>query len=108
MISDYNPLHADAALAKRVGFPAPILHGLCSFGIAARGIITHFCGGDATRFKAIRVRFSSPVFPGETLVTQMWKVDAKTVAFQTKVKERDIVAISNSFAEIIDAPAARL
>ncbi|KAI9281706.1 HotDog domain-containing protein [Umbelopsis sp. AD052] len=99
---DYNPLHADVELAPRVGFPKPILHGLCSFGISAHAILKALGENDASRFKSIEARFASPVFPGETLETYMWKVEGPSageegVIFVTKVKERDIVVINNGY-----------
>ena len=105
--SDYNPLHADPKVATKVGFPRPILHGLCTFGIAARHILKAYAGNDASRFKSIRVRFSSPVFPGETLVTEMWK-EGHHILFQTKAKERNIVVINGGVAEVHDTPQSRL
>jgi len=94
-------------VATKVSFPRPILHGLCSFGVAARHILKCYAGNDPARFKSIRVRFSSPVFPGETLVTEMWKEGDK-ILFQVKTKERDVVVISNGVAEVYDTPKSRL
>ena len=90
-----------------MGFPRPILHGLCSFGVAARHILKRYAGNDPARFKSIRVRFSSPVFPGETLVTEMWK-EGDQILFQVKAKERDVVVISNGVAEVYATPKSRL
>jgi len=101
---DYNPLHADPKVATKVGFPGPILHGLCSYGVAARAILNKFAGNDAKRFKGIKVRFAAPVFPGETLLTEMWRGDTKNgitdILFQVKVKERDIVIINQAVARV--------
>ena len=91
---DRNPLHADPALAKSVGFPVPILHGLCTYGTACRAVITTICDYDHTMIRGFDVRFSAPVYPGETIVTDMWR-DGNVVAFQCRVKERDLVVIRN-------------
>ncbi|KAJ1921179.1 hypothetical protein H4219_000777 [Mycoemilia scoparia] len=99
---DYNPLHIDPDMSKIAGFKAPILHGLCTLGHAARHVIQAAAGGDATKLKSMKVRFTAPVFPGETLETQMWR-DEKSpnrVLFQTRVVERDVVAISNAAIEL--------
>lgn len=96
---DYNPLHIDPAVAKVNGFKEPILHGLCSFGIAARAVIKNYCGGDPALFKSINVRFAKPVFPGETLVVRMWKEGSK-ILFEVKSKERDVVVVNNAYATV--------
>ncbi len=91
---DRNPLHSDPKIAKMAGFPRPILHGLCTYGTVCRGLLQTICKYDHTMIAGFDVRFSAPVFPGETIVTDMWK-DGNIVSFRSKVKERDIVVINN-------------
>ncbi|CEG46784.1 peroxisomal hydratase-dehydrogenase-epimerase [Plasmopara halstedii] len=91
---DYNPLHVDPEVAMSVGFEKPILHGLCSMGIASRALFKQFCGGQVARFKSIRVRFSSPCYPGETIQTRMWQATGGRILFQAVVKERDVVILN--------------
>ena len=91
---DRNPLHSDPELAKRVGFPVPILHGLCTYGTACRTILREVAKYDHTKITGFDVRFSSPVYPGETILTDMW-VDGKTVSFRCRLKERDVTVINN-------------
>lgn len=100
---DYNPLHVDPAFAKMGGFKAPILHGLCFFGIAGKAVYQQF-----GQFKNIKVRFAGTVVPGQTLVTEMWKVEGNRVVFQVKVKETGKLAISGAAVELVDAGKGKL
>ena len=96
---DRNPLHADPDFAAAGGFERPILHGLCSYGIACRAVLATFCDYDHTRLTGFDVRFSSPVIPGETLRMEMWR-DGDVVSFQMRAVERDQVVLKNGKAAI--------
>jgi acyl dehydratase len=96
---DFNPLHADPKVAQAVGFPRPILHGLCTYGVAGRAILQACCGGDPARLKQLDVRFSAPVFPGETLRTEIWS-DGAEVSFRMRAVERDVVVLNNGRAVV--------
>jgi acyl dehydratase len=96
---DRNPLHADPAAAAKGGFKMPILHGLCTYGVAGRAIIKGCCGDDPRRLKGLQVRFSSPVFPGETIRTEMWP-EGTRVAFRARVVERDVIVLNNGLATL--------
>jgi acyl dehydratase len=96
---DYNPLHADPAYAKKAGFKAPILHGRCTFSIAGHAILKTLCGYDPARFVAMEGRFSSPVYPGETIRTEMWR-DGNLVSFRATVPARGVTVLNNGRAEI--------
>jgi acyl dehydratase len=99
---DYNPLHADPEVARAAGFPRPILHGLCSLGVAGHALLKTVAGYDPARFKSMRLRFTSPVFPGETIRTEMW-IDGSQVSFRARLVEREVVVLDKGIAEI--APA---
>ncbi|ODA76232.1 hypothetical protein RJ55_08077 [Drechmeria coniospora] len=92
---DYNPLHIDPSFAKMGGFKAPILHGLCTFGVAGKAVYDRFGA-----FKNIKVRFAGPVIPGQTIVTEMWR-EGNRVIFQSKVKETGKPAIAGAAAELL-------
>lgn len=96
---DRNPLHSDPGFAAAAGFPRPILHGLCTYGTACRAVLETVCDFDPSRIKRFDVRFSAPVFPGETVVTDMW-VDGSTVSFQCRLQDRDAVVIKNGLCEL--------
>jgi acyl dehydratase len=81
---DRNPLHSDPWFAQTLaGFPKPILHGLCTYGFAGRALVADLGHGDASRITGIKARFTSPVFPGETLTTSVWRTEPGTALFRT-------------------------
>lgn len=87
---DRNPLHSDPWFAQTLaGFPRPILHGLCTYGVAGRALVAELGGGDATKVTAIASRFSSPVFPGETLSTSIWRTEGHRAVFRTEAAQPD-------------------
>ena len=91
---DHNPLHIDPAVAAKAGFKQPILHGLCTFGVVCHALMKALCGYDPARFGRMDLRFSSPVYPGETIRTEIWHEEGGA-AFRARVVERDKVVVSN-------------
>ncbi|MBV9555695.1 MAG: MaoC family dehydratase N-terminal domain-containing protein [Pseudolabrys sp.] len=96
---DINPLHAEPEFAKAAGFPRPILHGLATFGVAGHAILKSVSGYDPSRLTAMKGRFSAPVYPGETIRTELWR-DGDVVSFRSTAVERNVVAINNGRAEV--------
>lgn len=96
---DLNPLHADPQIARAAGFDRPILHGLCTLGVAGHAILKACCGYEPGRLKSLRLRFSAPVYPGETIRTEIWR-DGNAVSFRSRVVERDVVVLNNGYAEL--------
>ena len=88
---DRNPLHSDPSYAARGGFDRPILHGLCSYGFACRGLLAALCEGDSDRFRHIEGRFASPVIPGEALTVSAWATGDGEAAFVTSVGDRVVI-----------------
>ena len=97
--ADPNPLHADPAVALAAGFPRPILHGLCSYGIAARAIVQACCAGNPHALRHLGVRFSAPLFPGETLRTEIRR-DGAGIRFRCLAAERNVVVMANGSAGV--------
>ena len=96
---DLNPLHADPAVAKSAGFDRPILHGMATMGMAAHAVIATILGYQATRLLSMKVRFTAPVIPGDSLRTEMW-VDGSVISFRTRAIERNVVVLNNSKVHI--------
>jgi len=101
LCGDRNPLHRDPGIAAKAGFDKPILHGLCSYGIACHAVLKTMLDYDQTKMTGFDVRFSSPVFPGETHIVEMWK-DDNVVSFRTRIKERDVISINNGKCTIAE------
>lgn len=100
---DLNPLHADpeaAMQAEKVTQGRPILHGLCTYGYIGRAILREECGGDPSRLARFYGRFSKPIWPGETIVTEGWREDGRVIV-RAATEERPTEHIfTNAFAEI--------
>jgi acyl dehydratase len=86
---DRNRLHSDPVFARRAGFDRPILHGLCTYGFAGRALLGTVCDGDSDRFASMNGRFSAPVFPGDQLRTEIWRVPGGA-SFQTAAGDRSL------------------
>ncbi len=94
LTGDRNPLHADPAAAQAVGFERPILHGLCTFGVACKAVLQTICDYDYTLIEAFDGRFSAPVMPGDTITTDMWQ-DGNIISFRCTARERNVVVLRN-------------
>ncbi|MEQ8251484.1 MAG: MaoC/PaaZ C-terminal domain-containing protein [Oceanibaculum nanhaiense] len=93
---DDNPLHASPSVAAKAGFPRPILHGLCTLGVVTHALIRALADYDSAALKSLDLRFSSPVYPGETIRTEIWRDGA----FRARLLERDVVVVNNGKAVI--------
>lgn len=104
---DRNPLHSDPWFAREMaGFPTPILHGLCTYGVAGRALLAELAGGQAARLTAVAARFSAPVFPGETLTTSIWRTESGRAVYRTEAAGPDgsnaRVVLDDGVAHYID------
>lgn len=91
---DYNPLHVDPKVAREAGLEAPILHGLCSYGVAGRALVRMLCNGNPTLLRRMDCRLTAPVFPGETIEVAAWRLGVGQAAFQARVVERNVVVLA--------------
>ena len=94
LTGDRNPLHAEPARAQSAGFERPIMHGLCTFGIACRAVLKTICDYDFALIEQFDARFSSPVLPGDTITTDMWQ-EGNVVSFTCSVRDRDVEVLRN-------------
>jgi acyl dehydratase len=105
---DHNPIHLDSEVARKAGFPGVILHGMCTMAFACKALVEHLAGGDPTRVRLVRVQFSRPVFPGQTLITKAWKLGEQAQSdqpaaygFET-VNSRGSAVLKAGRVEIVD------
>lgn len=96
---DYNPLHVVQDIAVAAGFDRPILHGLCTYGVVGRALVGQLCGGEPDRLRRLDVRFSAPIYPGETLRTEVWQQGDGRAAFRSTVVERALLVLNNGYVE---------
>lgn len=102
LCGDRNPLHIDPEMASMAGFDKPILHGLCTLGYAVRHVLTAFGGNDTATFRSIKCRFAAPVFPGETIETQMWR-RGNRIHVECFVPERKVKVLSSGYVDLAGA-----
>lgn len=103
LTGDFNPLHADPELAAAAGFRQPILHGLCTYGMACHAVLRAALDYDASRLRALAVRFTSPVYPGEEIHFELWRVNDGMLRLRARVNARDArnaVVLDNGVVEI--------
>ncbi len=97
---DYNTLHADPAVARAAGFERPILHGLCTYGMAAHALLRTVCNHDAARIRSVAVRFTAPVTPGETVRFQFWDAGNGVFHLRASVDARNAIVLNNGLIEL--------
>ena len=88
---DRNPLHIDPGFATAAGFDAPFLHGLCTYGFVGRAILRGLCDGDPARFHGFEARFADRVYPGDTIVTKLWRTGDGEAIVQAETARGNIV-----------------
>ena len=99
LMGDVNPLHIDPVAARKVGFKGPILHGLATYGFVGHALLKSLLDYDPARLLELDGKFSSPVYPGDRLVTELW-VDGDAVSLRVRVPDRDVVVFDNGRAKI--------
>ncbi|WP_433627360.1 MaoC/PaaZ C-terminal domain-containing protein [Nocardia sp. CA-120079] len=95
MCGDRNPLHSDPEFARAAGFPAPILHGLCTYGIVCKTATDTVLDSDASRVTGFRARFAGVLYPGETIRTRIWRTDAELIISATVADRADAPVLAD-------------
>ncbi|WP_433603290.1 MaoC/PaaZ C-terminal domain-containing protein [Nocardia sp. CA-135953] len=95
MCGDRNPLHSDPEFARAAGFPAPILHGLCTYGIVCKTATDTVLASDASRVTGFRARFAGVLYPGETIRTRIWRTDAELIISATVADRADAPVLAD-------------
>jgi len=103
---DLNPLHIDPEVARAAGFERPILHGMCTFGVAGRALLQLLTQGAAARLRELRCRFSAPVYPGETIRTEVWRTAHGEARFRAVSEERSIGVLSHGLVRFEEVESA--
>jgi acyl dehydratase len=96
LLGDRNPLHSDPDFARAAGFPAPILHGLATYGIVAKALVDELLDGDVSRLRSFAARFAGVVYPGETLRTAAWREGARFLVSTTVADRENAPALSGA------------
>jgi acyl dehydratase len=86
-------------VARNAGFERPILHGLATWGVAAHAVLKTMCSSDPACLALFRARFTAPVYPGETIRTEVWR-EGSVVQFRSSVIERSVIVLNNGYAEL--------
>jgi acyl dehydratase len=97
---DYNLLHADPAIARAAGFARPILHGLCTYGMAAHAVLKTVARYESALIRSIAARFTTPVYPGETVRFQLWERNSTSFHVRARVDARDTTVLNNGLVEL--------
>lgn len=96
---DKNPMHSDPAISKLGGFDVPLLHGLCTYGIALKAAVDTMLDGDVTKVAKYSTRFAQPVFPGDILQVDMWR-EGPQILLAVSVVGKEGPTLTNTVIEV--------
>lgn len=96
---DFNPIHIDPKVGEAAGLGGVILQGLCTMAWAAEAAVRLY--GEPTRLKRLKVRFSRPVKPGDTVTVkgQVTKIEGERIT-------AELVAVNQDGVEVLKAGVA--